>query len=547
MSNPRTERGNALRHLVLDREEWLMDRVLHYAKQRDYTKYTSTLKEAWRLSIQGLSNSLIRSLDKYSDIPELNPDEDVSSDPCTEFGRIEAQKHRARGVTLEMFLGLMKYFRQSYDDLVQEAGFSDDDTSWCHQYLGRFFDRVDIAFSAEWARTSDDHRLNELQASNRHLANEKNKYLTVFESLLPPVFLIGLDGRVENLNYAAAQMFDGAATPGGLYYSEETHTKELPWLQDELKAFAQDVVGERILEKTLSIHGKPRHFEIKLCRVLDYSDKFAGMIVVLNDVTKRKEAEIQLERANVALQRKNAEMEQFVYTVSHDLKAPLVTINGFASHFRNDLKGGRYERLGMYMDRIQAASTQMRVLIDQLLELSRIGRVVSSPEPVSITPLVRDIADRYRGQQALMDVKVDIAEDMPTLRVDRFRITQVFDNLIGNAFKHGLESKDPQVSVGFCRVGDDARFYVRDNGKGIDPAHHERIFQLFHRLDPTSEGTGVGLAIVKRVAEVHGGRAWVDSKPGCGATFWLAFPASLITNETYAAGDDSILATTETV
>jgi len=138
----------------------------------------------------------------------------------------------------------------------------------------------------------------------------------------------------------------------------------------------------------------------------------------------------------------------------------------------------------------------------------------------------------------LMDVKVDIAEDMPTLRVDRFRIAQVFDNLIGNAFKHGLESKEPQVSIGCCQVGDEVRFYVRDNGKGIDPAHHERIFQLFHRLDPTSEGTGVGLAIVKRVAEVHGGRAWVDSKPGRGAIFWLAFPASLMTDEISAPGND---------
>lgn len=516
-----------LRQVVEAGEDWLMDRALHYAKQHDYAKYTSTLKEAWRLSIAGTSQSLVQAIAAFGDTPQTGPDDRYEDDPCSSFARVEAQRHRARGVTLAMFLGLMKYFRWGYVDLVRERCRAGAEADWCERFVIGFFDRVEVAFCAEWARANGEDRLTELQGTNRRLANEKNKYLTVFESLSPPVFLVGTDGRVENLNFTAARLFEGSITPGSLYYSPNDQTHDIAWLAAELRAFHRDTVPEQIIEKPLELGGQTLCFEVQLCRMLDISDKFTGTLVILNDITRRKATELALERTNAELRSKSAEMEQFVYTVSHDLKSPLVTINGFASHIRQDLNRGATDRLGAFLDRIQNAAGQMRLLIEELLEVSRIGRVVCTPDVVDIGEVARYVGKLYEDRLAAGGIAFEVQESMPRVCVDRARIVQVFDNLVVNAIKYGCGSPSPRISVGSVTAEGEIRFFVSDNGKGIAPAHHERVFQLFNRLDRGTEGTGVGLTIVRRVAELHEGRAWVESEPGRGATFWLAFPVGL--------------------
>jgi len=149
-------------NLILNSEDWLVYQILNYAKARGYSKYMSTLQEAWRLSISGLSKSLLAAIKNKSCL-ELSPDDDYARDPVASFGIVEAQRHRERGVDLGMFLGLMKYYRQSYLDLVRQAGFKQADETHCLLIVERFFDRVEIGFCTEWASAAEHQRREKLQ------------------------------------------------------------------------------------------------------------------------------------------------------------------------------------------------------------------------------------------------------------------------------------------------------------------------------------------------------------------------------------------------
>ena len=208
-----------LSQIIKDSEDWLMSRVLSYAKERGYTLYTSTLVEAWRLSISGLSESILEALAHYPDIPELSPDENLTFDPVARFGIVEAQRHRERGVSLSMFLGLMKYYRQSYLDLLDSQEIPSPEKERYALFINRTFDRVEIGFCTEWAGGDSDRAIQELQVNNRLMTNEKNKYLTIFESIPVPVIIFNAANEVENMNLAAAKFFHGQAIAGSHYYS----------------------------------------------------------------------------------------------------------------------------------------------------------------------------------------------------------------------------------------------------------------------------------------------------------------------------------------
>jgi len=281
----------ALAQLITSSEDWLIRRVLCYAREREYVKYTSTLEEAWRLSISGLSSSLLEALRLHQSPPELHPDEDIAKDPMTGFGVIEAQKHRSRGISLGMFLGLMKYYRQSYVDLVCEAGFPKELEEKSRLFVDRFFDRVEMGFCEEWVHSSTIGLIEELQSTNRSMTNEKNKYLTIFESLANPVFLFDTKNELDNLNHAAAQLLGATGSPGGFYYGGALPLKSVPWLTEELVAFASGNEPSLILEKDFTGVNCTRHFQIQFKRMLDVSEKFRGTVVILTDLTERRQVE----------------------------------------------------------------------------------------------------------------------------------------------------------------------------------------------------------------------------------------------------------------
>jgi signal transduction histidine kinase len=260
---------------------------------------------------------------------------------------------------------------------------------------------------------------------------------------------------------------------------------------------------------------------------LDSPDEIGDLARALNrmagDLRTHEEA-LRAERADLAA--KNAELERFTYTVSHDLKSPLVTIRGFAGLAGTDLAAGKLDRVRQDLGRIVAAADKMHRLLDDLLELSRVGRVVNPAEDVALGPLAREAVELVKGQLDQGRVEVDIAPDLPVVRADRHRLLEVLQNLVENAAKFTGDEPAPRIEIGARRDGGELVFCVKDNGRGIEPRYLERVFELFEKLDPGADGTGVGLALVRRIVEAHGGRVWAESDgPGRGSTFCFTLPS----------------------
>ena len=274
---------------ILSNEEWLMKQILYYAKRQGYSKYTSTLMEAWRLSISGLSNALISSITADLKDLELSPDEDYSVDPAASFGVLEAKRHRERGVSLTMFLGLLKYYQQAYLDLINQAGTTTPCKDTCKLKIERFFNRIELGFCADWCTLNEQDKVKELQDKNRDITNEKNRYLTIFETIHAPVVLIDENNRVENYNKAWTELFEESSVPGSIYYNKNsTPEKKVPWFIDDIIPHIRNNISDYTLEKTLVTKKGPRYFNIKIRRMLDISDRYRGMLIILNDLTELK-------------------------------------------------------------------------------------------------------------------------------------------------------------------------------------------------------------------------------------------------------------------
>ncbi|NLV66607.1 MAG: PAS domain-containing protein [Spirochaetes bacterium] len=279
-----------LPELLRQNEDWLMERVLGYARRQDYTKYTSTLKEAWRISIQGLTDAVCSGIETGRNL-ELTPDEDYTVDPVTQFGIIEAKKHRERGISLAMFLGLFKYYREAYSDLVKEQGFPQDECDWTLNFLSRAFDRIEIGFSAEWSEQGNEAKLQELMETNRYMTNEKNMFLTVAESIANSVFVTDSEGRVTYINTAASKMLGLSPVPGGYYYNRESLEVKLPdWINLQLAMFTANIVNEKFFESVSGNH----YYHGRIASMEDVSGKYTGAVIILNDVTELKSAEQQI-------------------------------------------------------------------------------------------------------------------------------------------------------------------------------------------------------------------------------------------------------------
>ncbi len=276
----------------------------------------------------------------------------------------------------------------------------------------------------------------------------------------------------------------------------------------------------QVFEYQLPDHDKKNYYEASVIKNDDDS-----VIAMVRDVTARKWAVTERDKLIDELETKNAELEQFTYTVSHDLKSPLITIKGFLGYVREDVEMGNKDRLETDIQRIGDATEKMQHLLGDLLDLSRVGRLVSDPEYVSLNEIVSDAVELLHGSITQKNLRMQVNEDLPTLYVDRQRISEVLQNLIENAAKFFGDQPDPIITIGQAgQLNGMPILYVKDNGVGIAPEFKERIFGLFNKLDARSDGTGIGLALVKRIIEYHGGRIWVESEVGQGATFLFTLP-----------------------
>jgi PAS domain S-box-containing protein len=333
---------------------------------------------------------------------------------------------------------------------------------------------------------------------------------------------ISWSDKIEGLFGMDKGEFDGKYDT----YLSLIHPEDLPGLQQAIgRALAESnyhyVVEHRLIwqnDETRWLEGRGKVYRNADGRPI----RMAGTVV---DITDRKHGEAERERLINELAAKNTELEQFTYTVSHDLKAPIITIKGFLGFLEQDTASGNQVRVQKDIVRISDAVDRMHRLLNELLTLSRIGRMMDVPEPVDFALLVKEALDLVQGRVQAVAPQIMLDDNFPLVFGDRRRLLEVLQNLVDNALKFSGKQPAPMIEIGTRGFENDMPiFFVRDNGIGIAPVHHERVFGLFNKLDPLAEGTGVGLAIVKRIIEFHGGRIWVESEIGQGATFCFLLP-----------------------
>lgn len=365
------------------------------------------------------------------------------------------------------------------------------------------------------------YEVNERRQAEKALREAEEKRKTLLATIPDIVMQIDPD-RIRTWCNDAGYAFFGEDVIGkrGEYYfvgEQDTYQKLQPLLDGR-----EDATYIESWQKRRD--GQPRLLAWWCQKLSGDGGQAVGAICTARDITDQRKLEQEREALLQELSDKNAELESFVYTVSHDLKTPVVTIEGFIGALKEDF--GEFLGPGgeKYLRRISEATHKMEGLINDLLDLSRIGRIIEKKTEISFTDLAKEAVRALDTQIKERGITVVIPENMPSLYGERKRLGQLVDNLVGNAVKYiGGDNPSPRIEVGAEKRGDETIFFVRDNGIGIDKVYFDKIFKIFQRLPSAKkiDGTGMGLTIVKRIVELHGGLVWVESGVGKGSTFYF--------------------------
>ncbi len=421
----------------------------------------------------------------------------------TEQKLAEEQKARQR-VLLEKVLRLGKYVTEVIDlrttlERIWHA---------VHDDLG--FDRVGI-FLYNHERNSFDGTLGTNKQAQ--MVEEWDQWFPISEIAIFGLALEQPDGLYFTQNYDVENEF----TEDDEMYGVKEYAAVAAWAGNKPIAV---VCVDNLMSQ--------RRMDNELLEALRLFGGYAGLAIENARLNTSLQNELQSKKMVIdELEAKNAELERFTYTVSHDLKSPLVTITGFLGFLERDALSGNTEKVRASASRISSAAQKMENLLSDLLELSRVGRLMNTPENVPFEEIAGEALERVRGTLEAHHIKVIVAEDLPIIHGDKVRLVEIMQNLLENAAKFSSGKPDARIEIGAAGQDEDRRpiLFVCDNGIGIEPQFHERIFGLFNKLNPHIEGTGIGLTLVKRIVEIHGGRIWVESEPGQGATFYFALPA----------------------
>jgi PAS domain S-box-containing protein len=370
------------------------------------------------------------------------------------------------------------------------------------------------------------------------IAESEERKAAVLRSTLDSIISMNGDGIVTEFNPAAARTFGYAREEaigrklGELIVPERLREAHEAGLKRYIETGEEHVIGQRLELPAMRKDGTEFTCELTITRSdIGGEPAFTG---VLRDISDRKKAEDERKRAEQereqlikALARSNTELDQFAYVASHDLKAPLRGIANLSQWIEEDLGdklgGENKEQMELLRGRVH----RMEALIDGILQYSRAGRVKARPESIDTGALVTDVVELMAPPKG---IKIQVAPDMPTVSAEKVPLQQVFMNLIGNAIKH-TGKNNPLIDVSWKDAGPFVEFAVGDNGQGIAPQYHERIFGIFQTLEARDkvEGTGIGLSVVQKIVDAKGGRVWVESEVGRGARFKFLWPKVEIT------------------
>lgn len=363
------------------------------------------------------------------------------------------------------------------------------------------------------------------RASNEEALREaQERFRSAFDNAPIGVAIVGLDGRFLQVNRSLCEILGYPeerllATT----FQEITHPDDVEASMEHVRRVMSDEIGRYSLEKRyIAADGRPVWVSLSVSLVRDADGDPLYFVDQIQDITERKRAERELARRAEELAHANAELEQFSYSVSHDLRAPLRSIDGFSQILLEDYAERLDEEGRAYLGRVRAASQRMGHLMDDLLDLSRVSRRPLRTGRVDLSALALEIVEELERSQPDREAEFVVEEGLEA-EGDARLLAVALENLLGNAWKFTSKRPAAKIEFGSFFEGETRVYYVRDDGAGFDAAYAERLFGAFQRLhtDDDFEGTGIGLATVQRVIHRHGGRLWAEGEVGRGATFYF--------------------------
>lgn len=556
-----------LESYIRDNEIWLMERILFYAKQQGYTEYTSTLLEAWRVSIVGLSDAIADALNMLgNDLVQFSPHDQFAVNPLAHFGVKEARLHRERGISLQMFLGLYKYYRYTFADLIRKMEVSEEKKGHYELFVIRVLDLTEIAFCSEWAGTSSDNAILELQKSNREMTNEKNKYLTLFESFSMPAFLVDEHGLIENINYAGVLMVGVDSESGASYYGNEALKEELhigrrvdeliPWLSSEVEEFLSGKFSSEEFEISPQTEEGSKYFTVRFARMKDVSGKFKGGVVTIEDITPRKLLEMQLSQAQ-----KLESIGQLAAGIAHEINTPIQFI-GHNIEFVGEIVAELLSAIKVKQNeepsdlpaaKIRSSSDNLSDEIEYIEKeipsaikesksgIKRISTIVQAlkkfahPDSallthINLNDVIKNVIEITSNEwKYTAEIKMDLRDDLALVAGVRGELNQILLNLIMNAIqavreKYKDTDKQGKITISSRNAEKFVEISIKDNGDGVPKGIRHRIYDPFFTTKEVGEGTGQGLYIVHTLVGKNHGEINFESEEGSGAEFIIRFP-----------------------
>ncbi|PJZ48263.1 sensor histidine kinase [Leptospira saintgironsiae] len=445
------------------------------------------------------------------------------------FGYIRIYLNRLNPVSLELGVGfLMTGIILTFFVLV-----------W---FVATQLEKSDIA------RTDAEKKLSELNQELEKLVSSKtmdlfkseNRFRTILEQFPYPVLTYDPQGICTGANFAWEEMWNTRRDVLVDYnILKDPQIKEAGFFPYVEKAFSGEAAMSEPFPydpKLIGSSGRDRWLQMVLYPIKNTAGNILEVIVVHQDITASKEAENEIRLLNNDLEERvkvrteqlvlaNKELESFSYSISHDLRAPIRGISGFTQILMEDY-GVNFDAEGKrIIGKIIENAKQMGQLVDDLLEFSRLGRTELAEREISMKELATTVYKELINLESGREIHFEI-QDIPNVRADQPAIRQLWVNLISNAIKYTKKAKSSIIKIGSMESAEGTVYYVKDNGAGFNMQYYNKLFGVFQRLHSNAdfEGTGVGLAIVKRIVSRHGGVVWAESKEGDGATFYFTLP-----------------------
>jgi len=366
----------------------------------------------------------------------------------------------------------------------------------------------------------------ERKRAEEKLRESEERFRTVFEQGPLGMYISGLDFHFVAVNNAFCHMVGYTEQElSKLTFADITHSDDIEAdLEQARKLLGEEIPYYKMERRSVGKHGNIKWIALTRSVVRDSAGSPLHFLTMVENITERKQTEELLRLRAEELTRSNEDLAQFAYVASHDLQEPLRNVASCLQLLEKYYKNKLDAEADRYIDYAVEAVVRMKALIQDLLTYSRVGTQGKSFRPIDCELILAQTVRNLRA--AIADVGATITHDpLPSVSGDDAQLLQVFQNLIQNAVKF-RRAEPPRIHVSAVKEKNEWIFSVRDNGIGIESQHYGRIFVIFQRLHKRSqyEGTGMGLAIVKKVVERHQGRIWVESEPGKGATFYFTIP-----------------------